>query len=271
MSERFEMDFSKYTKIAFERRGRILTCILNDPDNLNSVSGPLHTELADMWVEVAKDSLSDVIVLTGQGRVFSAGGNFNHIENVRKNHTFDQEMRTGKRMVLGALDCDKPVICKLNGDAVGLGATVALFCDIIIAADTARLSDPHVNIGLVAGDGGAIIWPQLMGFARAKHYLFTGDRMTAAEAVNFGLINFAYPADELNAKVEAYADRLASGATNAIRWTKILTNLPLKEVANKLIDPCFALEGMSMDDPDHALALDAIKSRQKPDFGRHRP
>jgi enoyl-CoA hydratase len=174
-------------------------------------------------------------------------------------------------MVLGALDCDKPVICKLNGDAVGLGATVALFCDIIIAADTARISDPHVNIGLVAGDGGAIIWPQLMGFARAKHYLFTGDRMTAAEAVNFGLINFAYPADELDAKVEAYADRIASGATNAIRWTKILTNLPLKEVANKLIDPCFALEGMSMDDPDHALALDAIKSRQKPDFGRHRP
>lgn len=271
MNDGYEIDFGRYKHIAFERRGRILTCILNDPDNLNSIAGPMHNELADMWVDVAKDTLSDVIVLTGAGRVFSAGGNFDHIENVRKNKLFSDDMRTGKRLVLGALDCDKPVICKLNGDAVGLGATVALFCDIIFAADTARLSDPHVNIGLVAGDGGAIIWPQLMGFARAKHYLFTGERMTAAQALDFGLINFVCPREELDQQVQDYADRLASGATDAIRWTKILTNLPLKEVANKLIDPCFALEGMSMDHPDHEMALNAVMNRQKPDFGRHRP
>lgn len=271
MSSDYVMDFGRYTKIAFERRGRVLTCTLNDAENLNSIAGTLHAELADMWIDVAKDSLCDIIVLAAAGKVFSAGGNFQHIDEVRRSGTFPQAMREGKRLVLGALDCDKPVICKLNGDAVGLGATVALFCDIVIAADTARISDPHVNIGLVAGDGGAIIWPQLMGFARAKHYLFTGDRMTAQQAVDFGLINFVYPADELDAKVTDYADRLAAGATDAIRWTKILTNLPLKEVANKLIDSCFALEGMSIAHPDHELALRAAMNREKADYGRHRP
>lgn len=271
MSTGYVMDFARYTKITFERRGRVLTCTLNDPDNLNSIADTLHGELADMWTDVTKDTLCDIIVLAAAGRVFSAGGNFQHIDEVRREGLFPQEMRTGKRLVLGALDCDKPIICKLHGDAVGLGATVALFCDIVIAADTARISDPHVNIGLVAGDGGAIIWPQLMGFARAKHYLFTGERISAQQAVEFGLINFAYPADELDAKVTAYADRLAAGATDAIRWTKILANLPLKEVANKMIDPCFALEGMSIVHPDHEVALKAMINHEKVDFGRHKP
>ena len=115
-----------------------------------------------------------------------------------------------KRIIFRMLECDKPVIARVNGHAVGLGATVALMCDIIIAADTAKIGDPHVNAGLVAGDGGALIWPQLIGFARAKEYLFTGDLMTAAEAHRIGLINHVVPAEELDAKVYGLARRLAA-------------------------------------------------------------
>ena len=107
-------------------------------------------------------------------------------------------MPEARRIVFRMLECDKPIIARVNGHAVGLGATVALLCDIIIAAEHAKIGDPHVNAGLVAGDGGALIWPQQIGFARAKEYLFTGDLMTATEAERVGLINHVVPAEQLD-------------------------------------------------------------------------
>src|SRR5438477_11531676 len=104
--------------------------------------------------------------------------------------------------------------------AVGLGATVALMCDIIIAADTAKIGDPHVNAGLVAGDGGALIWPQLIGFARAKENLLTGDLMTAAEAERIGVSNHVVSADQLGEKAYGLARRLADAAVRSILLTR---------------------------------------------------
>jgi enoyl-CoA hydratase/carnithine racemase len=109
-------------------------------------------------------------------------------------------MPEARRIVFRMLECDKPIIARVNGHAVGLGAMIALLCDIIIAAEDAKIGDPHVNAGLVAADGGALLWPQLIGFARAKEYLFTGDLMTAAEAERIGLINHVVPADQLDEK-----------------------------------------------------------------------
>ena len=155
------------------------------------------------------------------------------------------------------LECDKPVIARVNGHAVGLGATVALMCDIIIAADTARIGDPHVNAGLVAGDG-ALIWPQLIGFARAKEYLFTGDLMTAAEAHRIGLINHVVPADALDEKVYGLARRLATGATESIRWTKQVINIPLRQIAHSTMDPSLSLETQSNQSKEHQEAVSAF-------------
>jgi enoyl-CoA hydratase len=133
------------------------------------------------------------------------------------------------------LECDKPVIARVNGHAVGLGATVALMCDIIIAADTARIGDPHVNAGLVAGDGGALIWPQLIGFARAKEYLFTGDLMTAAEAHRIGLINH-------------------------------VINIPLRQIAHSTMDLSLSLETQSNQSQDHQEAVSAFAAKRRPNF-----
>ena len=261
------MRFEDYKSISFSRRGKVLTATLNVPDQLNAIAGALHTELAHLFPDVAADPDTDVLILTGAGRAFSAGGDLSHIEAMRNDpHGFSEAVREAKRIVFGAIDCDKPVIAKVNGDAIGLGATVALFCDIIFAADTARLGDPHVKIGLVAGDGGAIIWPQMIGYARANHYLLTGDLVPAPEAAAMGLINFSLPAEELDAAVDAYADRLAAGATKAIRWSKVTMNIGLKQLAHQMMDVGMAYEAMASITADHGEAIAAMRERRKPDY-----
>ena len=148
-------------------RGRVGWITLNRPELLNACNYDMHEELADVFVFALDDSHSDLVVLTGAGRAFSAGGDLQHITRSAENpELFDQEARCAKRVVFGMLDLDKPLICQLNGHAVGLGATIALLCDVIFANENAKIGDPHVNIGLVAGDGGAANWAQRIGLGR---------------------------------------------------------------------------------------------------------
>jgi enoyl-CoA hydratase len=150
-----------YQTLELARRDRRLTITLNRPEALNAVNLRMHEELAEVFIFAARDPHSDVVVLTGAGRTFSAGGDLDHVaHNAANPQLFDEELRLARRIVFAMLDLDKPLLCRLNGHAVGLGATLALFCDVIFAAEHARIGDPHVAIGLVAGDGGAVIWPQ---------------------------------------------------------------------------------------------------------------
>ncbi|MBX3529378.1 MAG: enoyl-CoA hydratase/isomerase family protein [Rhizobiaceae bacterium] len=263
----FEND---YRYFAFSRADRVLTVTLNRPEKFNAIAGDMHRELSRLFYDVAADEGSEVIVITGAGQAFSAGGDLDYFEECRRTPAlFRQAMREAKWIVDGLLDCDKPVICRMNGDAVGLGATIALFCDVIIAADTARIGDPHVKVGFVAGDGGAVIWPQLIGYARAKQFLLTGDLLTANEARDIGLINFSVPAAELDATVDRWAKRLASGATLATRWTKATINVGLKQLAASMMDIGIAYEGLSGRSDDHGEAIAAMRERRKPNFARN--
>ena len=261
--------FDDYQAILFSRRGRVLEVTLNRPDKLNATDAVLHTELARVFTDISSDPDSDIVVLTGAGRAFSAGGDVTWMqEAIDEPARFEQTMREAKQIVFGLIDCEKPVVAKLNGHATGLGCTIALFCDVIFAADHAKIGDPHVSIGFVAGDGGAVIWPQLIGYARAKEYLMTGDLMTAAQAAQMGLINYAVPADELDEKVDAFADRLAAGATRAIRWTKMSVNIGLRDLATSIMDASLAYEALSNITPDHAEAVRAFAEKRPPVFGR---
>lgn len=261
--------FDDYQAILFSRRGRVLEVTLNRPDKLNATDAILHTELARVFVDISNDPDSDIVVLTGAGRAFSAGGDVAWMqEAIDEPERFEQTVREAKQIVFGLIDCEKPVIAKLNGHATGLGATIALFCDVIFAADHAKIGDPHVSIGFVAGDGGAVIWPQLIGYARAKEYLLTGDLMTATQAVQMGLINHAVPAAELDAKVDAFADRLANGATKAIRWTKMSVNIGLRDLATSIMDASLAYESLSNMTADHAEAVKAFSEKRPPVFAR---
>ena len=257
----------RFDTIVLARKDRLLTITLNRPDKLNAVDHQMHEDLVDVFAFVSEDDRSDVIVLTGAGRAFSAGGDLAHLSDIAaRPELFDIDVRHAKRIVYAILDLDKPLICRLNGHAVGLGATIALLCDIVFAADTAKIGDPHVNLGLVAGDGGAIVWPQRIGLARAKEYLMTGDLLPAKKAEAMGLINHCVPASELDASVDAFCQRLLNGSTNAIRWTKVLLNLELKQVAHAVMDPGIAYEAVTVRSADYREAVNALRSRRTPAF-----
>ena len=261
------MNFSDYETLLFERRGRVLQITLNRPAKLNAVDEAMHAELARLFVDVSNDPDCDVAVLTGAGRAFSAGGDIAWMQKMIDQPTsFEKTAREGRQIVYSLLECEKPLIAKLNGHATGLGATIALFCDVIFASDQAKVGDPHVSVGFVAGDGGAVIWPQLVGYARAKEYLMTGDLLDAAEAERIGLVNHVVPAAELDERVDRFADKLAAGATRAIRWSKMSVNIGLRQVAHSILDASLAYEAMSNRTRDHQEAVNAFREKRAPVF-----
>jgi enoyl-CoA hydratase len=265
MATRNDQTLPKFDTLALARRERLLTITLNRPDKLNAIDQRMHKELVDVFTFVNEDEHSDVVVLTGAGRAFSAGGDLARLsDTAARPELFDIDVRHAKRLVYAILELDKPLICRLNGHAVGLGATIALLCDIVFAADTAKIGDPHVSLGLVAGDGGAIVWPQRIGWARAKEYLMTGDLVPAKTAAEMGLINHCVPATELDASVEGLCQRLLNGSTNAIRWTKVLLNLELRRVAQAVMDPGIAYEAVTVRSAEYREAVDALRNGRTP-------
>jgi enoyl-CoA hydratase len=263
------MRWGKYEHVDADLDDGVLTLKLNRPDRLNAVNRQLHNDVSRMFVDAATDTAVEVIVLTGAGRAFCAGGDLAFLDHCIKNpDVFDEVAFEGKKIVYGMLDCEKPIIGKINGHAAGLGATLALFCDVVFMAEGGKISDPHVRVGLTAGDGGAVIWPQLIGYARAKEYLLTGDAITATDAAAMGLINYAVPAEELDARVDAFARRLRDGAAQAIRSTKISVNVGLKQLAHAVLETSTAHERLSNRSPEHRLAIDAMLRKETPVYRR---
>jgi len=262
------MDYSRYKLIKVEKDDKIAVFTLNRPEALNAINAELHTELEDIFADVAQDNEVNVVVLTGAGRAFCSGGDVKGMDA----RQFDDPLkarvplRYGKRLIHNMIEVEQPIIAAVNGDAVGLGATLALFCDIIIASEKARFGDPHVRVGLVAGDGGAVIWPLLCGVAKAKEYLMTGDLISAAEAERIGLINHAVPPGEVVPKAMELAHRLANGPTRAIRWTKLACNKRLRDEVNLVLDASLAVETISMLTEDHREAARAFVEKRSPKF-----
>jgi enoyl-CoA hydratase len=261
------MDLGRYRHLRLGRCGRVLTIALNRPDQLNAVDGLMHEELADVFLEAEADPDSDVVVLTGEGRAFSAGGDLAWLEASTRDGAPGPSAVEGKRIVHGLLDMEKPVIARVNGHCIGLGCTLALLCDVVIAVDRAKIGDPHVRVGLVAGDGGAAIWPQLVGFARAKEYLMTGDLMPAAEAERIGLVNRVVPDGGLDAAVYGLAERLSLAPQQAVRGTKVAVNAELKRIVHAVMAASIPLEQVSFLTADHREAVAAFKEKREPRFG----
>lgn len=261
------VDYSGYKYIKFEKSGRTMTMTFNKPDVLNAMTAEMHEETSRVFYDLGMDHSIDIVIVTGEGRAFSAGGDIAGMrEMYDKPEMFETSIMEAKKIIFGILDCEKVLICKMNGDAVGLGATIGLFCDVIFAADHARLGDPHVRVGLAAGDGGAVIWPQLIGYARAKEYLLTGDLITAPNAAEMGLINHVVPAAELDERVDQFTKKLGSGAMKSIKWTKVAINIGLKQLAHSMMDTCMAYEALSNRTGDHLEAINAFEERRKPKF-----
>lgn len=261
------MNDSAYQTIQVKRDGRVLVVTLNRPEKLNAVNATLHAELARIFADAAQDPEARVVVLTGAGRAFSAGGDVEWFQEVERDpRTLDLVQWEAKKIIHDLLELEAPVIAAVNGHATGLGATLALFCDTIFMAEGAKIGDPHVKMGIVAGDGGAVIWPWLLGPARAKEYLMTGDLLTAQEAERIGLVNHVVPAAECLPRALEFAHRLADGPILAVKWTKVSVNKLLKEAVNLVLDTSLALETQTFRTEDHREAVRAFIEKRPPRF-----
>ncbi len=261
------VDYSRYTMLQVEREDRIVTVTMNRPEVKNALNHVMHEEFGTIFTDLDRDDDCDVIVITGAAGAFSAGGDMGWIREQWSNLPMNASAnRTNRRIQQSLLDIEKPIIAKVRGPAIGLGCSLCVFCDFVYATPEAVFCDPHVSVGLVAGDGGAVMWPQLVGYARARRYLLTGDTLTGAEAAEIGLITAAVPESDLDAVVDKMAKRLASGATYAIRYTKAAINAGLKVTANAVIGAAVHSENVCQFTNDNRIAVDAFIGKEKPTF-----
>jgi enoyl-CoA hydratase len=263
-------DYSHYECLKVEKADKLATVTLNRPDSLNAVNPQMHHELERIWLDLAEDTDVNAILLTGAGKAFCAGGDVKGMASRAGGEggqrRFNLSPAGGRRLIQNILDVEQPIIGAINGDAVGLGATIALFCDVIVASEKARFGDPHVRVGIVAGDGGAVIWPLLIGPARAKEFLMRGHLVNGADAAKMGLVNYAVPPEEVLPKARELAQELAEGPTWAIRWSKLSVNKWLKDQVNLILDASLAYEMITFTTEDHKEAARAFVEKRKPKY-----
>lgn len=261
------LDPSSYRALRIEYLDPILKITIDHPDSpLNAVDDLLHSELTRLFSELKREDRARAILLTGAGKAFSAGGDFAWFPTLDDLGKLEHLRRDAKQMIWDLLDVPLPIVAAINGPAIGLGASIALLCDTIWMADTATIADPHVLVGIVAGDGGAAIWPLAVGPARAKEYLMTGDPVPAVEAERIGLVNHVVAAEQLDAEAMAFARKLAAGAPLAIQYTKQAVNKVVKNALNTAFDASTALEIVTFQSDDHKEALAALREKRKPEF-----
>jgi len=243
--------------IQVEVDGPVRVVRLNRPDNLNATNHELHQGLAELFPQLDADADARVAVLTGNGRAFSAGGDFAYIDELVR----DPDLRTvslthGRLIVAGMVACRVPIVAAVNGPAVGLGCSLVALSDIVYMAESAHLADPHVLIGLVAADGGPVTWPLLTSLQLAKEYAITGDRIPAERAAAIGLVNHVVPDDEVLDQAMACARKIAALPQQAVEDTKRILNLHLQRAVTATIDFALSAEHRSFDSPELRANLD---------------
>jgi len=249
--------------LVVEARGRVRVVRLNRPDALNAADAQLHARLSQVWRELEADPECYAVVLTGTGRTFSAGGDMGLLQGMYQ----DERLRAyilqeGREIVQSLVRFPLPLIAAVNGPAVGLGCSLVGFSDIVIMEQSAYLADPHVSVGLVAGDGGVLTWPALMSLVRAKEYLFTGDRIPASAALQLGLANRVVDDGTSLDQALALAERLALQPAQALRDTKRAVNKTLERAMTDALDFAIAAESISNGSREHGQIVERFLAKR---------
>ncbi|MDP9090223.1 MAG: enoyl-CoA hydratase/isomerase family protein [Pseudomonadota bacterium] len=262
--------YAGFENVLINFEERVATISLNRPEALNAINVELHRELERLWGLISSDPDVDGVILTGSGRAFSAGGDVKRMAaRIGTEEGLHHALTTPgatHRIILGLLEIQQPVISAINGDATGLGASLALLCDSAIIATEARIGDTHVLAGLVAGDGGAAIWPMLVGPLRAKEFLMTGRLLKGTEAVELGLANAHCPADKVVEEARALLRKMLRSPRWAVRWTKLAVNKWLKQQVNLTLDAGLGYEIATLFTDDHKEAVNAFTEKRKPKY-----
>lgn len=248
--------------IRIEADGPLRIVRLNRPDDLNATNHELHQGLAELWPQVDADTDARAVVITGNGRAFSAGGDFSYIDELSRDTELRSEsLRHGRQIVTGMVGCRVPVVAAVNGPAVGLGCSVVALSDIVYMAESAHLADPHVMVGLVAADGGPITWPLLTSLQLAKEYAITGDRIPAERAAAIGLANHVVADDAVFDEAMACARRIAKLPAQTVQDTKRILNMHLERAVLATIDFALTAEHRSFDSPELRANIDRLMNK----------
>ena len=267
-----DYDYSKYTGLTLSKADRIMTITISNPGRRNAMTGQQSTELVGIWEDVWQDPEVSVIVITGDGNDFCSGADVSGMAataaaraagEAPPSSPVNSITRLAKKHVYGIMDCEKPVIAKVRGVAYGMGVNIALACDMVFAAPGARFCDSHVKAGMVAGDGGVLIWPHLIGMRRAKEYLMTGEPVPAETAAEIGLINACIPDDKLDAHVQAFAEKLRDLPPHAVNYTKASLNVAMKQMTGAAFEMSLGYEVYSMGMNDFREATTAFVEKRK--------
>jgi enoyl-CoA hydratase/carnithine racemase len=261
------MNYADFRHLTFESKPNgVLLVTINRPEVLNAANARLHWEFTQIWPVVDADPKTRVVVVTGAGKAFSAGGDLSLVEDMAGNpDALSRTMREASDLVYNIINLDKPVVSAINGVAVGAGLVVALMADVSIISEAARFTDGHTRLGVAAGDHAAILWPLLCGMAKAKYYLLTADFIDGREAERIGLVTMCVPPDQVMPKALDVADRLARGSQISIQWTKRALNNWLRQ-AGPIFDQSLALEMLSFSYPDVREGVKAIREKRTPVF-----
>ena len=258
------MSYDLPGELTVEADGPVRTVIMNRPAELNAVNQALHWALANVWRQLAADRAAKVVILTGAGPAFCAGGDLGWITSFLDDPVArDESLREGAQIIEEMLRFPLPVIAAVNGAAVGLGSSVAVLCDVVLMSEVAYLADPHVSVGLVAGDGGAAFWPLLTPVLRSREYLYTGDRIPAATAVELGLATRVTAPEDLLPEARRLAGRLAAQPAEALRGTKRVTNMHLSQALGGAMQAGLAAEAVTMQSAEHRERLLALREKAR--------
>ncbi|MCB1296318.1 MAG: enoyl-CoA hydratase/isomerase family protein, partial [Gordonia sp.] len=231
---------------------RIIT--LNRPDALNAVNDNLHSGLASLWNQLTDDPEVRAAVLTGRGKAFSAGGDFTYLAELGEDPALRAKtIRHGRELVLGMARCRVPVVAAVNGPAVGLGCSLVALSDTVYMAPTAYLADPHVQVGLVAADGGPLTWPLQISLLQAKEFALTGTRIPAERAVALGLAN--HVSDDPLADAIACAKKMMDLPQQAVEATKRMLNIHLERAVLASLDYANMAEEISFQTDDFRATI----------------
>jgi enoyl-CoA hydratase len=260
------VDYSRYAEkhLKIEIKDRVAIVTLSRPEVHNAINYQMHVALENIFRELGVDRDVGAIVITGEGKSFCAGGDVKGF-GIPDERPIDQ-LRGTRYLVQEMVNCEAPIISAVNGTAAGLGATIALLSDVIYMADTAKIGDTHVKMGLVCGDGGAVIWPLLIGPHRAKELMMAAKLVQGPEAEKMGLVNHCVPHAELMTHAMAYANEVANLPIAAVRWTKMAVNQMLKQQINLALDFGVAAEHLSAHTQDMKEAVSAFAERRSPTF-----
>ena len=268
MSDRY----AKYTRLLLDYPAdRVLRISFNRPETFNSVDAEIHSQITNIWRDIDEDPDINAVIVTGKGKAFSAGGDFDFVESMAGNqYELMKTWKEAKNLVHNIIDCNKPIISAINGPAAGAGLVVGILADISIAGKSAKLVDGHPRLGVAAGDVAAIIWPLLCGMAKAKYYLLTGKPVSGEEAERIGLVSLCVEDDELQETALKIATDLACGSQSAIRWTKYSLNNWLRS-AGPIFDASLALEMLGFMGEDVHEGIASHKEKRKPIFRKDCP